>query len=246
MISIAVHSYKGGTGKTNICINLAAMVTLSGKKVCILELDLEAPNLHNIFRNDGKKWLNDYLEGRSKLEDVLIDATTVLGRRRKGELKVALANPSMDAVRKHMASDRSQQLSALKRLMAAKSVLNSFDYVFMDTSPGVTYSSINAVLSADRIMLIVRPDSFDIDGTRRLLSEFYGGLQKKTGIVVNRCMKKEDGEKAVKSLDVPLLAMIPCYCEIPQNISGRIFVLENPEHRFRQDISSILEKLTSF
>ncbi len=242
MISIAVHSYKGGTGKTNLCINMAAHAALSGKSACILELDLDSPNLHNIFKNDKNKWINDYLEGRTGLEDVLVDATKLLGAK-KGTLKVALANPSMEAVRRNMAADRNQQLAALKRMMAAKSVLDKFDYVFMDTSPGVTYSSINAVLSADRIVLIARPDSFDVDGTKRMLSEFYGGLQKKTGLIINRSMSDEEGGKAAKSIDAPLLAVIPCYCELAHNRSDNIFIVKNPKHKFRQAMREVLEKI---
>ncbi|MDD5502328.1 MAG: MinD/ParA family protein [Candidatus Thermoplasmatota archaeon] len=240
MISIAVHSYKGGTGKTNVCINLAAHAAISGKKVCILELDLDAPNLHNLFKNDKGKWINDYLEGRVNLDDVLVDASRAAGKK-KIEMKIALANPSIDAVRRNMSADRNQQLLALKRLMAARQSLEKFDYVFIDTSPGVNYSSINAVLSADRIVLISRPDTFDIDGTKRMLSEFYGGLQKKAGLVINRAVG-EDGGAAAKSIDMPLLSIIPCYCELAHNRSNGIFIADNPKHEFAGHISKILER----
>ena len=36
---IAVHSYKGGTGKTLLSVNLAATFAKNGKKVCIFDLD---------------------------------------------------------------------------------------------------------------------------------------------------------------------------------------------------------------
>ncbi|MFQ6130262.1 MAG: ParA family protein, partial [Candidatus Hadarchaeaceae archaeon] len=42
---IAVHSYKGGTGKTLVSMNLASIFSRQGKNVCLVDLDLRAPSL---------------------------------------------------------------------------------------------------------------------------------------------------------------------------------------------------------
>ncbi|MCX6644506.1 MAG: P-loop NTPase, partial [Candidatus Bathyarchaeota archaeon] len=47
---IAVHSYKGGTGKTLLSVNLAATLAKNGKKVCIFDLDFRAPSLFAILK----------------------------------------------------------------------------------------------------------------------------------------------------------------------------------------------------
>jgi len=47
---ITVHSYKGGTGKTLLSVNLAAMFADRGKKTCLLDLDFRAPSLCVIFK----------------------------------------------------------------------------------------------------------------------------------------------------------------------------------------------------
>ncbi|PKK86652.1 MAG: hypothetical protein CVT48_00020 [Thermoplasmata archaeon HGW-Thermoplasmata-1] len=245
MDTIVVHSYKGGTGKTNISLNLAAVAAMQGKRVCLLEFDLESPNLHNIIPMKSEMWLNDYLDGNGCVPDVLTDATGLLGNGVSGELRVGLANPEMDAVRKSVSSDRNAQLNSLKRFMQAKKELKDYDYVIIDTSPGVTYASINAVLSADKILLVAKPDNFDIDGTSRLIQEFYGGLQKKMGLVVNKVIRPEHAERVANAIDAPMLAAIPCYCELPQSFSSSVFVRENPEHPFTGEMVRLLEKIGS-
>ncbi|RLI20450.1 ParA family protein, partial [Candidatus Bathyarchaeota archaeon] len=47
---IAVHSYKGGTGKTILSINLAAALVKHGKKVCLMDLDFRAPSLSTLLK----------------------------------------------------------------------------------------------------------------------------------------------------------------------------------------------------
>jgi MinD-like ATPase involved in chromosome partitioning or flagellar assembly len=36
---VAVHSYKGGTGKTLVSANLATLIAAKGKKTCLLDMD---------------------------------------------------------------------------------------------------------------------------------------------------------------------------------------------------------------
>jgi len=74
---IALHSYKGGTGKTLLSVNLATIFAKMGKKVCLLDLDLRAPSIHSFFRNGSNYWVNDYLSKACKIEKVLVDCTTM-------------------------------------------------------------------------------------------------------------------------------------------------------------------------
>ncbi|HEY7778319.1 MAG TPA: P-loop NTPase, partial [Nitrososphaeraceae archaeon] len=64
---IAFHSYKGGTGKTTIACNLAAMLSLKGYNVSLLDLDVYAPSLHAYFGHNPDKWINDLLFENSDL-----------------------------------------------------------------------------------------------------------------------------------------------------------------------------------
>ena len=71
---IAIHSYKGGTGKTLLSINSAATLAKRGKKVCLFDLDFRAPSLATILKvGNPEHWMNDYLNGTCDIDKVLID-----------------------------------------------------------------------------------------------------------------------------------------------------------------------------
>src|SRR3954454_7080966 len=69
---VSIHSYRGGTGKSNTTANLATAVALTGKRVGIVDTDIQSPGIHVIFDLDEKKVnrsLNDYLWGQCPIED---------------------------------------------------------------------------------------------------------------------------------------------------------------------------------
>ena len=63
-----------------------------------------------------------------------------------------------------------------------------FDYLFFDTSPGLQYSSINAIVAADFVVVATTGDRSDVDGTKRMLQELYNLFEKKTGLVLNKVL----------------------------------------------------------
>ncbi len=59
---ISIHSFGGGTGKSNLIANLAVLIALQGKRVAIIDTDLQSPGIHALFNiNEHRKTLNDYL-----------------------------------------------------------------------------------------------------------------------------------------------------------------------------------------
>ena len=74
---IAVHSYKGGTGKTLLSVNLAATFAKLGKKICLFDLDFRAPSLFSVLKVENAEcWLNDYLNGACEINKVLVDLSS--------------------------------------------------------------------------------------------------------------------------------------------------------------------------
>jgi len=61
---ISVHSFRGGTGKSNLSANLAALYALAGKRVGVVDTDIQSPGIHILFglqETATAHALNDYL-----------------------------------------------------------------------------------------------------------------------------------------------------------------------------------------
>jgi MinD-like ATPase involved in chromosome partitioning or flagellar assembly len=252
---IAVHSYKGGTGKTLVSLNLAATLAKRGKKVCLFDLDFRAPSLSTLLKVEKAGfWMNDYLNGTCEIDRVLLDLSDRIGN--SGKLFVALANPTTEAIRDMTAKDRKWEMRALGRILALRNSLlgdKGFDYLIFDTSPGLQYSSINAVVSADLVVVATTFDRSDVDGTRRMLRELYDLFEKKTEIVLNKILYDvsaasgmDQMQAKVKDLyQVPLLGIIPCFCDVLRGEGNVVFAQDKPEHPFTKILNGIASRIDS-
>lgn len=249
---IAVHSYKGGTGKTLLSVNLAAAFAKQGKKVCLFDLDFRAPSLCTIFKTENaESWLNDYLNGTCGISKILVDLSSrVQGN---GNFFVGLANPSTEAIRDMSAKDRKWEMHALGRLLSLRNLLlndKEFDYLIFDTSPGLQYSSINAIVAADFVVVATTGDRSDVDGTRRMLNELYSLFEKKTGLVLNKVLDSASKARAtemqgkIKDIyQVPMLGLVPCFCDILRAEGNFIFVQDKPDHPFTRILGEMVRKI---
>ncbi len=251
---IALHSYKGGTGKTLLSVNLAATYTKRGRNICLFDLDFRAPSLHAAFKAEGNGyWLNDYLNGTCDMKKVLIELDPL--NRRSGRLFVGLANPATEAIREMSARDRKWEMRALGRLLSLKTSLFNdmhLDHIVFDTSPGLQYSSINAIVSADVAIVVSSLDASDIKGTQRMTRELYDLFEKKTGIILNKVpagilstpnKKKQLLEKFRSIHNLPILDVIPCFCEVLEAGGTCIFAVERPEHPFTAILNEVATKI---
>jgi septum site-determining protein MinD len=249
---IAVHSYKGGTGKTLLSINLAATLAKHGKNVCLFDLDFRAPSLSTLLKVEkAEYYLNDYLNNAIDINKVLIDLSDRVSN--SGKLFAALANPGTEAIRDMSGKDRKWEMRALGKLLALRTSLmdnKGFDYLVFDTSPGLQYSSINAVVTADLVIVATTFDRSDVDGTRRMLRELYDLFEKKTEVVLNKVLdvssktSKDDIQTKLKDIyQVPLLGLVPCFCDILKAQGGTIFAQEKPDHPFTRIINDMVNSI---
>ncbi len=61
---ISVHSFRGGTGKSNTTANLATLLAAEGRRVGVIDTDIQSPGIHVLFglhEEDMKYSLNDYI-----------------------------------------------------------------------------------------------------------------------------------------------------------------------------------------
>src|SRR5215210_1675791 len=198
---IAFHSYKGGTGKTTIACNLAAMLAFRGYNVSLLDLDVYAPSLHSYFDCNPDKWINDLLFENSDLHDIMVDMTPALTKytakgdsKNLGRLLVGFSNPQKEEIYKLEGSIKTANanIQLLRRFVQLREDLISdydSDYVILDTSPGIRYWSINSLAVADVLFLTLKYGDLDIEGTIKMAKDIYGSFTKfgsKSFLLLNR------------------------------------------------------------
>jgi len=251
--TFAIHSYKGGTGKTSLVVNLGAIYAKQGANVCILDFDFRAPSLNVLFKGRPEFWINDYLEDKCGIIDTLVDQSEKLKLR--GKLWVGFANPSLEALKDIMSKDRKWEVKALSKTLSGKKEIlqeKQVDYLIYDTSPGAQYSSINALAGADLVSLVMKADEFDLEGTRELAKGVYEALGRKSGIVLNKIPleqvaaaggKEKFGKSIENEIGLPLVGMIPCMCELMAFGGKSIYAVDKPEHTFSKSVGEIAEVL---
>jgi chromosome partitioning protein len=199
---IAFHSYKGGTGKTTIAANLAALLAKKGYRVFLLDLDVYAPSLQAYFGKKPNRWINDFLNGTADVGEVVMDITPAVeeinnNSKIAGKLWVGFCSSRKEEIYKLEGSSGggkqdSSKIQLLRRFILLREQLISLhdaDYIIIDTSPGIRYWSINALAVADTLFLTLKMGDLDIDGTRKMADEIYGSFTKfgaKSYLVMNR------------------------------------------------------------
>lgn len=253
----SIHSSRGGTGKSLISSNIGAILASEGKSVALLDFDFRAPSLLTIFQAQKRvdNWINNYLEGKARLEDVMVDLTDEYDT--KGKLLIGFANPAMSAMMEIARKDRKWQMRALRRMTAMKKDLEEkmgVEVIVADTSPGVQYSSVNAVVSADVAVIVSSLDILDIEGVQRMVQDLYEPFLKNTYILVNKArphMFVSDEIRRTLLDDVssqftqPLIAIIPCYCDLLLAQRVTLFTLDNPKHPFTWALREVAKRLES-
>jgi MinD-like ATPase involved in chromosome partitioning or flagellar assembly len=253
------HSYKGGTGKTTIATNVAAIYAQQGKRVCLLDFDFRAPSLYFLLRTkpETNRWLNDLLNIRKRSSKCAVaDALHTVKLGERGKLAVGFADPSSEAM-----WDSTEKWSAntFRRLLDAKIEIFrdlGFDYLIIDTSPGIQDSSMNALAASDLVVLVLKHDELDAEGTRELVKDFHKKLGCQTAMILNRVLSKpyeqltaEDenrlSRKVQKEFGFPVLGVIACFCDVLIEGNRTLYSVEKPKHPFVEKLSEIASKMLS-
>ncbi|NIU85102.1 MAG: hypothetical protein GWN64_16910 [Candidatus Thorarchaeota archaeon] len=104
-------------------------------------------------------------------------------------------------------------------------------------------------------MVVTTIDASDIEGTQRMTHELYDLFEKKTGILMNKVpaeivSSKTEKRNLRKQLEtvhgLPILGMIPCFCDVLRAGGTYIFTEEKPEHPFTKIVGRIATKIERF
>jgi septum site-determining protein MinD len=244
-VTVAVHSSKGGTGKTCIATNIAALLSYKGYNVCLLDMDLKGPSLSALFNLYPKRWFNDYLDDKCDIENIFIDLSPQL--KTKGRFIIGSSNPDIVAVRKIFDVNRNWQAKALKLLLDAKKsiFMNGTDILILDTGAGIEFESVNAIAVADLVLSVIIPNKISYFSTEQIVKGVYMMLEKKCYLIENMSSVYNLSENK-EILGIPVIVSIPCICDILSNDCTNPVSLTNPNHIFTQSIKKICSTIEEY
>ena len=137
---VSIHSYRGGTGKSNLTANLASSIVQQGKRVAVVDTDLQSPGLHVLFGMSQQQeglTLNDYLYGRCSIEQAVRDVTSKSGsdETTQGVLFLLPASIKAGEITRMLREGYEVNLltDGFRKLMKTLHL----DYLFIDTHPGL-------------------------------------------------------------------------------------------------------------
>lgn len=165
---IAIANQKGGVGKTTTTINLGTALAAIGKQVVILDIDPQgnASTGLGVPPADRKITTYDVLVGEQPLERALVD-TLVPG------LSLAPSDPDLSGAELELASAprRSYRMRhAIDRLRKRLSDAGQHcDYILIDCPPSLNLLTVNALTSADSVLVPLQCEFFALEGLSQLM-----------------------------------------------------------------------------
>lgn len=247
---ISIHSYRGGTGKSNLTANIAATVARKGYRVGIVDTDIQSPGIHILFGLDEKHvkcTLNNYLWGQCAMTDAAYDVTAVLGgeANRHNCIYLVPSSTKLNDISRVLRErfDVELLLEGFKDLI--KHI--NLDYLFIDTHPGLSQETLISLTASDIVLLILRPDQQDFQGTAVTVDVARKLKVPMLFLAVNKALTDYDFKdlknKVESTYKTTVAGIIPESKDILRLASSGIFCLNYPQHPISQTIDGIAKQI---
>lgn len=247
---VSVHSFRGGTGKSNLTANLAATMARGGQRVGIVDTDIQSPGIHVLFGLDEEKMdrsLNDYLWGRCAIKDAAYDVSNALKAEHEEK---AMVDGSLYLI---PSSIKAGEIARVLREGYDVGRLNdgfedlihclNLDYLLIDTHPGLNEETLLSIAISDILVVILRPDRQDFQGTAVTVDVARKLEVSKMLLVINKVLPAFDFDALRKQMETAYNAsvagIIPLSEEVVQLASSDIFCLRYSDHPFSQTVKEI-------
>lgn len=248
---VSIHSFRGGTGKSNTTANLAAQVALAGKRVGVVDTDIQSPGIHVLFGLDDQKMgktLNDFLHGAASIREVGFPVGEQPG---EGEGRAQLKGSNLFLF---PSSIKGGEISKILKEGIDFNVLNEglqtaitefdLDYLFIDTHPGLNEETLLSIATSDVLIVILRPDNQDLQGTAVTVDIARSLDVPNLLLLVNKALPKHD-PAAIKAeieskFEAPVTGVLPLSFDMAENASRDLFSLCYPDHEWSKALKNVV------
>jgi chromosome partitioning protein len=159
---VCVVNQKGGVGKTTTAVNLAASIAAAERRTLLVDMDPQGNASSGVGVRPGtrERTVYDVLIGAVPFEEVIVE-TDVPG------LSVAPATQDLVAAELELVDDPKR---ALKLRDAIAKVRSRFEYVFIDCPPSLGLLTVNALASADTVLVPLQCEYYALEGLTHLMA----------------------------------------------------------------------------
>ena len=163
---ISIINQKGGVGKTTTVINLAAGLSMKGKKILVIDLDPQGNattglGLSNTASSDST--IYSVLNGNKKITEVIQQTSFE-------NLNLVTSNVDLSGLEVETAGDSRR---AFKLKDELTSILNdsraSYDYILVDCPPSLSLLTIMALVASDALVVPLQTEFFALEGLTQLM-----------------------------------------------------------------------------
>jgi septum site-determining protein MinD len=244
---VSIHSFRGGTGKSNTTANLAAQLTMAGKRVAVVDTDIQSPGIHVLFGfdEDGVTTsLNDYLHGTCAITDAAYDVTDLVG---PCDGKLWLVPSSIKASEIARVLREGYDVGLLNDGFRALTTGLNLDYLLIDTHPGLNEETLLSITISDVLVLIMRPDKQDFQGTAVTVDVARRLEVPELLLVINKAPSAIDPDALRADVSriygAEVAAVMPLSERVVESASGALFSVTQPDDPWSAALREVAERV---
>jgi MinD-like ATPase involved in chromosome partitioning or flagellar assembly len=253
---ISIHSFRGGTGKSNTCANLAAQLAVGGARVAIVDADIQSPGIHVLFGlNKGNMGhtLNEYLRGEVAIQDVAFSvgehATDEPGCKQLAGKTIWLIPSSISSQEISRILKDGYDVNVLNRGLQTLLKELKLDYLLIDTHPGLNEETLLSIIISDVLVVLLRPDQQDYQGTAVTVDIAKSMDVPNLFLMVNKALTRYDFKQVQQAIEgafeCPVAAVLPLTEDMADLESRDVFSLRYPDHPWSRALKQAALKIVS-